>query len=114
MPAESSVPPTPELAQLAEILGLDDTRDLVRTFLSEFETIRHGLQEGPRGKQHRLAHALKSSARHMGAKDLSAYAAELELRLEARDGTITPADLQAITVAFEQQAPALRNFVGKG
>ena len=114
MPAEPSVPPTPELAHLAEILGLDDTRDLVRTFLLEFETIRQGLQSGPRAKQHRLAHALKSSAGHMGAKALSACAAALELRLEARDGKITPADLQAIASAFEDQAPALRIFAGEG
>lgn len=104
-------PPTPELAQLADLLGEADTRDIVRTYLSEFALLYQRLAGGTREEQHRTAHALKSSARLMGALALSQRLADLEACLLAPGATLTPVDLAGITADFENSATALRSYV---
>lgn len=103
-------PPTAELAQLAELLGLEDTRDIVRTYLDEFPRLHLRLSHGTPAEQHRTAHSLKSSARQMGALALSERLGELEARLTTPGARVTPADLAAITTDFEKSAAALRSF----
>ncbi len=106
-------PPNEALAELASVLGDDNVRTLVRTFLRDFPPSFQDLSRGDRANRHRIAHSMKSNARLMGAIALSERMAELEKRLEGATGSdITPADLTAINAEFETIAGPLRAFVG--
>ena len=107
-------PPNDSLAELAAVLGDDNVRTLVRTFLRDFPLSLKELNGGERKNRHRVVHSLKSNSRLMGALDLSSRMAVLEARLEPEAGPdITPADLDAIAAEFEAIAGPLRNFVGQ-
>ena len=107
---DKSTPPNPSISALVDVLGLDDTRELVRTYLREFDGLIRTLAGGTHEAKHRTAHALKSSARHMGAHSLSQRMAALELRLQSPAGEVTADDLCAITEEFERSAGPLRVF----
>lgn len=104
-------PPTDALRDLAEVLGEDNVRSLVRTFLSEFPVSVQELTRGDRKNRHRIAHSLKSNARLMGALRLSERMASLEARLEGGGEDVTPGDLASIQVEFDEIAGPLRGFV---
>jgi HPt (histidine-containing phosphotransfer) domain-containing protein len=107
-------PPTDALAELAQVLGDDNVRTLVRTFLRDFPVSLQELQGGDRKNRHRVAHSMKSNSRLMGAMELSQRMADLETRLEGTDGAdVTPADIAAITKEYEAIARPLRAFVGE-
>lgn len=108
-------PPTEALAELASVLGEDNVRTLVTTFLRDFPASLAELAvAGDRKNHHRVAHSMKSNSRLMGAMELSQRAADLEARLDRADGSdVTPADIAAITRDFEAVAGPLRAFVGK-
>ena len=110
----SAPPPTNELAELAAVLGEDNVRTLVRTFLRDFPISFAELSgPGDRKNRHRVAHSLKSNSRLMGAHDLSQRFAALEARLEPPGGAdITPDDLTLITLDYERIVGPLRAFVG--
>ncbi len=111
----SSVPPpTDELAELAAVLGEDNVRTLVRTFLRDFPVSLAELAgPGERKNRHRIAHSMKSNSRLMGAHDLSHRMAGLETRLESADGAdVNPDDLTLIARDYELIAGPLRAFVG--
>jgi HPt (histidine-containing phosphotransfer) domain-containing protein len=106
-------PPNAALADLAAVLGDDNVRTLVRTFLREFPLSHQELGGGQRTNRHRIAHSMKSSARLMGATALSQRMAELEGRLSEENGKdVTPGDLANISAEFEAFAGPLRKFVG--
>jgi HPt (histidine-containing phosphotransfer) domain-containing protein len=106
-------PPNEALAELAAVLGEDNVRTLVTTFLRDFPASFKELSGGDRFNRHRIAHSMKSNSRLMGANDLSERMAELEKRLEGPTGAdLTPADLKAIEAEFERVAKPLRAFVG--
>ena len=106
-------PPNEALAELASVLGEDNVRTLVGTFLRDFPASFQELSAGDRSNRHRAAHSVKSNARLMGAIALSERMAELEKRLEApAGGDVTPADLAAIKTEFEEIAAPLRTFIG--
>ena len=106
-------PPNAALTELAEVLGEDNVRTLVRTFLRDFPGSLKELSNLERKERHRAAHSMKSNSRLMGAMDLSQRMAELEARLESTDGAdVSPADLAAISAEFETVAGPLRTFVG--
>jgi HPt (histidine-containing phosphotransfer) domain-containing protein len=106
-------PPTEALTELAEVLGEDNVRALVRTFLKDFPASIQELSNAARKERHRAAHSMKSNARLMGAMDLSQRMAELEKRLESAQGAdVTAGDLAAINAEFERIAGPLRAFVG--
>ncbi|MBI5769829.1 MAG: Hpt domain-containing protein [Verrucomicrobia bacterium] len=105
-------PPTEALAELAEVLGDDNVKTLVRTFLRDFPASLRELQSGDRKNRHRVAHSMKSNSRLMGAQALSQRMAGLEARLEGAVGDdVTPQDIAAITLEFEDIARPLRAFV---
>lgn len=111
----SSVPPpNDELAELAAVLGEDNVRTLVRTFLREFPvSIAELSGPGDRKNRHRAAHSMKSNSRLMGAHALSHRMAGLETRLEEPDGDdVTADDLTLIQRDYEAIAGPLRDFVG--
>ena len=109
----SSPPPNAALADLAAVLGADNVRTLVRTFLRDFPLSFQGLTEGNRQNRHRLAHSMKSNSRLMGAVSLSQRMAELEKRLSDELGEdVTKDDLAKISAEFETIAIPLRKFVG--
>jgi HPt (histidine-containing phosphotransfer) domain-containing protein len=108
-----SPPPNDALAELSSVLGEDNVRTLVRTFLRDFPASIRELEGGERKNRHRVAHSMKSNSRLMGAMGLSQRMAALEARLEGESGDdVTPADLAAIAAEFEQVAGPLRTFVG--
>lgn len=108
----SSPPPTEALAELASVLGDDNVRTLVRTFLRDFPLSFQELSTSPdRKNRHRVAHSMKSNSRLMGALQLSEQMAVLETRLaEETGGEATPEDLAAIAAEFEAIAGPLRAF----
>lgn len=107
-------PPTEALAELAQVLGDDNVKTLVRTFLRDFPASMKELQGGDRKNRHRVAHSMKSNARLMGANALSQRMADLEKRLETPDGVdVTVVDLASIATEFEDIARPLRGFVGQ-
>jgi HPt (histidine-containing phosphotransfer) domain-containing protein len=107
-----SPPPTEALVDLAAVLGEDNVRTLVRTFLRDFPVSMRDLGGGDRKQRHRIAHSMKSNSRLMGAMDLSQRMAELEARLENGGADVTPQDLTAIAKEYEAIAAPLRLFVG--
>ncbi len=111
----SSVPPpNEELAELAAVLGEDNVRTLVRTFLRDFPASLAELSgPGDRKNRHRVAHSMKSNSRLMGAHALSQRMAGLETRLEQPGGAdVTDDDLALIERDYQTITAALRHFVG--
>lgn len=109
----TSPPPNAALAELADVLGEDNVRTLVGTFLRDFPESFSQLSGGDRKTHHRIAHSLKSNSKLMGAFELSRRMADLEARLESDNGTdVTPQDLQEIAAEFATVAGPLQAFVG--
>ena len=107
-------PPNDALAELATVLGPDNVRTLVRTFLRDFPTSFQQLTGGERHNRHRIAHSMKSNSRLMGAYALSTRMAEIEARLSEVNGRdITPDDLTKISADFESIAGPLRDFASE-
>ncbi|MGH7958100.1 MAG: Hpt domain-containing protein [Opitutaceae bacterium] len=106
-----SPPPNDALAELAAVLGRDNVRTLVQTFLREFPVSFGQLSGGERHNRHRIAHSMKSNSRIIGAFALSKRMAEIEARLSEDNGRdITPDDLTQISADFEAIAGPLRKF----
>ncbi len=107
----SSPPPNDAIADLANLLGADNFRTLVSTFLRDFPASFKALSEGDRKNQHRIAHSLKSTFRLMGAYTLSERMTELEDRLAPETGPgIASAELVAIKNEFALVEISLRTF----
>lgn len=109
----ASPPPTDSLLDLASVLGEDNVRTLVRTFLRDFPISLRDLNGGDRKQRHRIAHSMKSNSRLMGAVQLSERMAALEARLEANGEDVKPEDLAAIAAEYESLAAPLRRFVSE-
>jgi len=105
-------PPNESLAELASVLGEDNVRTLVRTFLRDFPHSLREMGNSDRQNQHRLAHSMKSNARLMGANDLSQRFAEIEERLGTPIGLkVSTKEIVEISAQFEGIAAPLRSFV---
>lgn len=112
-------PPTPELAEISEIIGLDDARELARTFLADAPRLIADLNNsapadsaaGAPPRSHLAAHSLKSTSRLVGAHPLSALAAALERQLNAGGPMPTAAEIEAIQTEFTRFSPALVRFI---
>lgn len=106
-------PPNDALAELSSVLGEDNVRTLVRTFLRDFPVSLRDLGGGDRKQRHRIAHSMKSNSRLMGANELSQRMADLETRLETGGEDVNATDLAAISAQYEAIAPPLRSFAGE-
>ena len=107
-------PPNDALAELAAVLGADNVRMLVRTYLREFPVSFEQLASGARHTRHRIAHSMKSNSRVVGALALSQRMAEIEARLAQENGPdITAEDLSKISADFEAVASSLRQFASE-
>lgn len=110
----SAVPnPTPNdaIAQLVDILGEEDARDLVQTFFKEYDGLLRKLVSGAREEQHLAAHGLKSSSRHMGLASLAQRFSVLETRLLEPDGNVDSHDIAIINAEYERVIPPLRKYI---
>lgn len=107
-------PPNVDLAELAALLGEDNVRLLVRTFLHEYPILLRELAHGDRKARHRVTHSLKSNARVIGARALSARMAAFEERLSRLNEPDLNADeVAGITADFDEFAAGLREFAGE-
>lgn len=107
----SGSPPNADLAELLSLLGPDNVRLLIQTFLREYPNLIGQLRTGDRKTQHRVAHSLKSNARVVGARTLSAHMAAIEARLSSETGPgLSPEDIAEIAAKFEVIAAELRPF----
>ncbi len=103
--------PNNDLAELAALLGVDNVRILVRTFLREYPLLLQQLMDGDRKTRHRVVHSLKSNTRVIGARTLSARMAALELRLnDASAPDLNTSELAEIAAEFDAVAAPLRVF----
>jgi hypothetical protein len=106
-------PPTPALAELAAVLGEDNVRTLVRTYLRDFPNSFREFSKGVHNDRHRLAHSMKSNSRLMGALQLSQRMAGWEARLSTNPSEVISSDeIAAIAGEYEEIARQLRAFVG--
>jgi HPt (histidine-containing phosphotransfer) domain-containing protein len=106
-------PPNPPLVELAAIVGEENARHLVRTFLRDFPAALNELAGAERKTRHRLIHSMKSSARVVGAVDFSQKLAGLEARLADMSlPDLTSAEIQSLVADFGPIAGPLREFVG--
>lgn len=106
--------PNNAIAELASVLGEDNVRTLVRTFLRDFPVSFQALTTGDRHDRHRRAHSMKSSSRLMGALELSRYMAGLEARFsDEPDADISTGELTVISTLFEDIAGRLRDFLAE-
>ncbi|MBM3852997.1 MAG: Hpt domain-containing protein [Verrucomicrobia bacterium] len=110
----SKPPPNEALAELSEVLGADNVKTLVHTFLRDFPVSIRELTSGDRQSRHRCAHSMKSNARLMGAHELSTRMAQLEERFGSPTGAdLSPEEVAAVKAQFEAVAQPLREFVGE-
>jgi hypothetical protein len=102
--------PNDSLDALSALLGDESTREIVQLYLVEFKDSLHRLGTGEREDQIRIAHGLKSSSLHMGAKALSVRMAQIEERL-SRDGeTLGEEELAHVLAEFQAIEPSLRSY----
>lgn len=105
-------PPNPALAELLEVIGEENTQEIVRIFLQEAPQLLESLSASDRPVRHRAAHSLKSSARLVGAETVANHAARLELLLSKPEGEISPADISGLAADLSTVSPALIAFAG--
>jgi hypothetical protein len=103
--------PNESLRELADVLGEDATREIVRLFLHDFPDSVRRLGTSGHDDQVRIVHGLKSSALHMGARRLSDRLALIEDRL-AQGDALLPADTASIVSDFGAALSDLRKYAG--
>jgi HPt (histidine-containing phosphotransfer) domain-containing protein len=110
----SEIPPNEDLAELVALLGMDNVRLLLRTFLREYPLLIEQLESGDRKTRHRIAHSLKSNARVIGARTLSSYMAAIEERLSHETGSdLSTSDIASIRSQFDSAGREIRVFIGE-
>ncbi|PTX91613.1 Hpt domain-containing protein [Opitutus sp. ER46] len=100
-----------ELTNLVSLLGEQNVRQLVRTFLKEYPELLAQLATSDRRTQHRMVHSLKSNAHIIGEQALWERMAAFEERLLGPgDDILRPDDIEWIGDAFNAAADPLREF----
>lgn len=113
--AATQLPPTPELAELAELLGPADARELTRTFLHDTPRLIADLADvsaAPSGPpvQQIAAHSLKSTSRLVGANGLAVLAGNLETRMAGGGHPPSVTEILAINDEYERVGRILSRF----
>lgn len=106
-------PPNEAIAHLISALDLEDTCQVIQTYLREFDREIKRLASTDRTTQQRIAHSLKSSTAQMGAHDLSRRFEEIEHRLPAGGAEVSASEAAAILAEFELTANPLREFAAR-
>jgi hypothetical protein len=106
-------PPNEAIAHLIQSLDLEDTCQVIQTYLREFEREMRRIATTDRVTQQRIAHSLKSSSAQMGAHDLSRRLAAIEHRLPAAGAEVSSDEAADIAVEFERTAAPLRAFAAR-
>jgi HPt (histidine-containing phosphotransfer) domain-containing protein len=110
----SAVPLNDDLKELISLLGEANVRALVRTFLREYPLLLEQLRNGDRKTRHRIVHSLKSNARVIGARTLSARMAAIEERLSVEAGTdLSVTEIASVSAEFDAAASPLRIFAAE-
>ena len=104
--------PNERLKSLVEILGENETRELVRIYLGSVPKLLKELAGSDRENARRAAHSLKSSSQQMGAAEIAAQALELERRLDADGPAVTPLELSLFQARYKRMETVLRPFGG--
>lgn len=104
--------PNESLRTLAELVGEDETRELVRIYLSSVPRILADIASADRELAHRAAHSLKSSSYQMGLAEVSEQAKEIELRLHAGGSLAAPYEITLLTARLKKLEPVLRAYSG--
>ncbi len=106
-------PPNEAIAHLISALDLEDTCQVIQTYLRESEREMRRIATTDRVTQQRIAHSLKSSSAQMGALALSQRMAAIEKRLPAGGAEVSPAEAAELLADFEASAAPLRTFAAK-
>ena len=106
-------PPNEAIAHLISALDLEDTCQVIQTYLREYDREVRRITTTDRITQQRLAHSLKSSSAQMGALDLSTRFAAIEHRLAAGGAEISAPEAAELQAEFERTAAPLREFVAR-
>ncbi|GIL00067.1 MAG: hypothetical protein BroJett029_42750 [Alphaproteobacteria bacterium] len=106
-------PPNEAIAHLISALDLEDTCQVIQTYLREFDREVRRIPTADRVTQQRIAHSLKSSSAQMGAEGLSKRMAAIEQRLPAGGSEVSADEAASLLADFEQTAAPLRAFVAK-
>jgi len=106
-------PPNEAIAHLISALDLEDTCQVIQTYLREYDREVRRIMNTDRVTQQRIAHSLKSSSAQMGAIELSRRFAEIEHRLGAGEAVISATEAAELQAEFERTAAPLREFVAK-
>ena len=106
-------PPNEAIAHLINALDLEDTCQVIQTYLREYEREVRRITTLDRVTQQRIAHSLKSSSAQMGAMELSKRFAAIEHRLGAGEAVISATEAVELQAEFDRTAAPLRAFVAK-
>ncbi len=110
----STNPPNADLAELSALLGIDNVKALVHTFLREYPRLLDELKSADAKTRTRVAHSLKSNTRIVGARALSTRMAAIEQQLLAEPAyEVPPAEIASLTAEFAAVARPLRDFAGE-
>ncbi len=102
--------PNDSIAELIGILGVEETRGLVHTYLKEYDSLIRIMVAGSREEQHRATHSLKSSSHCIGLFSLSSYLKALEAKLSQPLGTVTKDDITGVIAEFQRTIKPLKDF----
>ncbi|HZZ56747.1 MAG TPA: Hpt domain-containing protein [Opitutaceae bacterium] len=105
-------PPNERLAALIQVLGVEETRELVRIFLRTAPKLVSDIGQENRAEARRAAHSLKSSSSQMGLADLSKQALEIEKRFDAGGPPPSAMELTLLQARVRRAEAALRDFAG--
>ncbi|MGH7994932.1 MAG: Hpt domain-containing protein [Opitutaceae bacterium] len=100
------------LAGLIAVLGDDETRELVRLFLSSTPLLLADMAGPDPDRVRRAAHNLKSSAQQMGASELSEQSRAIEARLHEGGPRPSPAEIALLQGRFRSVEKRLRSYAG--
>ncbi len=103
--------PSAALAQLVEVLGMEEVRSLVELYLDYTATELKGLATAPIEKQILKVHALKGSSSQIGAKLFSAQCRSVEMRLRETRALLTSDELTALQDGFSAASDQLRAWL---